>query len=169
MLNEYHVKFLHHLARCGVTFLIIGGQATRFHCASHQTRDLDVWARMRDEDRPALEWAIVSWAQEHPQHAMRQNLVAPLALRHGVQIKFPEVDGVWFQDLSGAPQKVDVSDGIDVLTSLAGLDFDDSMQRAQPRDVRDVTVFTLAPADLDTAASARSGQTHKEGEPGKLG
>jgi len=58
VLNEYHVKFLHHLGRGGVTFLVIGGQARRLHCASYQTRDLDVWVRLREEDKPALEWAI---------------------------------------------------------------------------------------------------------------
>src|SRR5262245_34500869 len=95
MLNEYQLKFVHHFMRCGVTFLIIGGQARWLLDRQHETRDLDLWVRLGPEDKPKLEHALIAWGTEHPLHTS-QNWVAPLRLRPGVQIAFPEYDDVWF-------------------------------------------------------------------------
>jgi hypothetical protein len=151
LLNRYHIKFLHHLVKHDIAFLIIGGQARRFLDANRQTMDLDIWVRIHKEDIAKLERAILEWAKEHPQHALTQNLVAPLSLRPGVQIKFPDTDGVWFSDRSNSPGQVGTKDRIDVLTSLHNLDFNECMRRAQQNDVEGVTVFSLCPADLDRA------------------
>lgn len=154
MLNEYHIKFLHHLVEHDVAFLIIGGQARHFLDASHRTCDLDIWLRVRQRDNAKLERALVAWAKEHPQHARYQNLTPPLPLRLGVQIQFPETDGVYFLDRSGGVGEVGTREGIDLLTSLRDLDFDECMRRALLHDVDGVTVYSLCPADLDRASKA---------------
>jgi hypothetical protein len=55
VVNEYHIQFLRHLARHGVRFLIVGGQARWLADRSHVTRDLDVWVSIATSDKPALE------------------------------------------------------------------------------------------------------------------
>ena len=154
MLNEYHIKFLHHFGKYDVAFLIIGGQARHFLDSSHQTNDLDIWVRLQPGDIMRLENALVAWANEHPQHAISQRLVPPLRLRPDVQIKFPEIDGVWFLDLDENSREQGTRDGIDVLTSLYDLDFDECMRRAGQFDARGVTVFSLCRSDLDRTPKA---------------
>ena len=131
MLNEYHIQFLLHLLRHKVTFLVIGGQARWLLDASHRTSDLDVWVRLTGEDIPALEPAIMAWGRQHPQHSNR-NLVSPLGLRSGMQIVFPENDGVWFIDRRGQPTEIGTKERIDILTSLGDLNFDECIKRAIP-------------------------------------
>jgi hypothetical protein len=155
LLNQYHLKFLHHLVRHGVVFLIIGGQARCFISRTNRTTDLDIWARLNQEDIWPLEHAIVTWAKEHPQHMRCQNIVPPLRLHSGLQIKIPDGDGVGFFDLDGGMQTVGVKDGIDLLTSLRGFEFKQCMQRALKHNVREVTVYTLSQMDLDRAEALR--------------
>jgi hypothetical protein len=151
LLNEYHIKFLYHLVEREIAFLIIGGQARHFLDSGHQTNDLDIWVRLHPEDIVRLEEALVAWAKEHPQHAINQGLVPPLRLRPGVQIKLPETDGVWFLDRHHNPREVGTKDGIDVLTSLCDLDFDECMRRATRHDAGGIAVFSLCHSDLDCA------------------
>lgn len=156
MLNDYHIQFLHHLARCRVRHLVVGGQARRFFQHSHVTRDLDVWASVADADKPALEEALVAWSREHPAHTAML-LVAPLLLRPGVQIAFPDCDGVLYLDRVGEMRELSTADRIDMLTSIAGMSFEECFARAVECDVESVAVRALCAADLAEAERLRKG------------
>jgi hypothetical protein len=152
LFSPYHLKFLHHLVEHGVAFLIIGGQARHLINPDHHTRDLDIWVRIEREDRPTLNAAVDGWAQEHPMHAI--TLGPGRDWRPGVQIRFPDGDGVWFEDRSGIIREVGTKDGIDMLTSLHDLGFDACMRRARRNDVDGISVFSLCPDDLEVSARA---------------
>ncbi len=155
MLNDYHIQFLSHLLRRKVTFLVIGGQARWLLDASHRTSDLDVWVRLVPEDVPTLERSIIAWGREHPQHSNR-NLVLPLGLRSGMQLAFPENDGVWFINRSGQPKEIGIKERVDILTSLGDLNFGDCLKRAVAHRVADMIVMGLSPEDLDAAERLRT-------------
>jgi hypothetical protein len=154
-LHPYHIKFLHHLLKHDVVFLVIGGQARRLIHAKHSTRDLDIWVRLKAEDKPLLEQAIICWAKQHRQHS-NQNLVRPLPLRPGVQIVFPENDCVVFKALDGSVGTVSVGDRVDILTSLEGMDFEACRLRANIHDIEGARVSALCAADLDEADKLRA-------------
>jgi hypothetical protein len=154
VVNEYHIQFLRHLARHGVRFLIVGGQARWLADRSHVTRDLDVWVSIATSDKPALEQALVAWSREHPAHTAVP-LQAPLPLRLGVQIAFPDCDGVLYLDRTGEMRELSTADRIDVLTSLAGMDFEECLARSVGHDVEGATVRALCDSDLDKAAQLR--------------
>ena len=156
MLAPYHRKFLRHLLANNVRFIIVGGQARRIINPSHHTIDLDIWARLSDDcDKLKLARALVAWINEHPQHSSI-NIAQSLDLRHNCQIHFPEFDGVCFLDDSHLIQRIDAADGVDLLTSIAGLDFDDCVTRATSIEIEDIRVISLAAADLHRAIEARS-------------
>jgi hypothetical protein len=148
VLNEYHLKFLDHLIRYNVRFLVIGGQARRFQSPSHKTTDLDIWVSLAPGDRKSLEAALANWSRLHPQHT-NQPLVPPLNLRPNVQIHFPETDGVFYLDRSDRMAQVDAEQGVDVLTSLGDLEFDLAMSRAEMATVEGLTVNYLGSDDLE--------------------
>jgi hypothetical protein len=154
VLNDYHIQFLQHLVRHDVSFLIVRGQARRFINSAHQTRDLDIWVSIADKDKPALERALIEWASKNPQHTNR-NWASPLPLRPKVQIAFPENDGVWYMDRTGALQEISTVDRIDVLTSLVGMEFEECLKRAVAREIEGVTVHAMCAGDLDVAAEHR--------------
>ncbi len=155
MLSDYHIQFLHHLATHGVRFLIVGGQARWLSDRAHKTRDLDVWVSVADADKPDLERAIVAWSQAHPAHTAMP-LQAPLALRPAVQIAFPDCDGVLYFDQKREMRELLTADRIDVLTSLAGMDFEECFVRAVSQDVEGVEVGVMCDADLEKAAEHRA-------------
>jgi hypothetical protein len=134
VLNDYHVQFLHHFAGHGARLLIVGGQARWLDDRTHETRDLDLWVSVADADEPNLENALVGWSRAHPSHTAMP-LQAPLALRPGVQIAFPDCDGVAYLSRSGGIEELSTADRIDVLTSLAGMGFEDCFARAVQHDV----------------------------------
>jgi hypothetical protein len=154
VLNEYHIQFLHHLARHKVTFLIVRGQARWLINKEHRTRDLDIWVSIVDKCKPTLERALIEWAREHPLHT-NQNWTPPLPLRPNVQIAFPEFDGVWYTDRSGEPREISTADRVDVLTSLQGMPFKQCFKQAVVYDVEGVPVRAMSAADLDQAAKFR--------------
>jgi hypothetical protein len=116
MLNDYHIQFLHHFVRHNVDFLIVGGQARWLSDRAHKTRDLDLWVSIAEVDKPNLERTLVVWSGQHPAHTAVP-LQAPLPLRPGCQIAFPDCDGVAYIDRSGVIQELSTADRIDVLTS----------------------------------------------------
>ena len=156
VLNDYHVQFLHHLARYRVRYLVVGGQAQKFFQPSHVTRDLDVWVSVADVDTPALEGALVSWSQDHRTHT-ELPLDAPLPLRPGVQIAFPDCDGVLYLSRNGEMHELSTADRIDVLTSIAGMSFDECFARSVEYNVEGVAIRAFCAADLDEAERLRSG------------
>lgn len=155
-MNDYHIQFLHHLGRHRVRFVVVGGQARWLSDASHVTRDLDVWASVAATDKPALEKALVAWSREHPAHTAVP-LHAPLPLRPGVQIAFPDCAGVLYLDRGREMRELSTADRIDILTSLAEADFEECFARAVEHDVESVFVRALCATDLDKASEHRSG------------
>lgn len=155
MLNDYHIQFLHLLVRRNVKFLVVGGQARWLLNRVQQTRDLDVWMSVAEADKPALEQALVAWSAAHPAHTAMP-LQAPLPLRPGVQIAFPDCDGVAYMVRTGQIQELSVRDRIDVLTSLAGMEFEECFARGVQYDIDGVAVRALCKSDLDQAALLRS-------------
>lgn len=147
MLHEYHLKLLHHFVQHGVVFLIVGGQARRLIDPLCVTKDLDIWVRLRAVDKPNLERALVAWAREHPLHT-NQAMEPPLPLREGVQIAFPENDGVWFMTRAGRPMEINAREGVDILTSMEGMDFDRAREDAREHVIDGLIVFGLGDKDL---------------------
>jgi hypothetical protein len=154
VLNDYHIQFLHHLVHHNVAFMVVRGQARRFINNAHETRDLDIWVSIADEDKPRLERALIEWAREHPQHSNR-DWRSPLLLRPKLQIAFPENDGVGYLSRSGAPCEISTADRIDVLTSLEGMNFDECLKRAGKHEVDGNSVYVMCTADLDKASEHR--------------
>ena len=155
MLNDYHIQFLHHFVRHNVDFLIVGGQARWLSDRAHKTRDLDLWVSIAEVDKPNLERALVVWSGQHPAHTAVP-LQAPLPLRSGRQIAFPDCDGVAYMDRSGVIQELSTDDRIDVLTSLAGMEFAESFERSVQHEIEGVAVRALCASDLEKAGRLRA-------------
>jgi len=152
MLNEYHLKFLRLFNGRGVRFLVIGGQA-RFAYHGIATRDLDIWADISLENRPALEECLVEWKMEHPVHTLA-DFSRPLPLRPKVQIKFPDADA-WFMRPNGEPAEILVQDGIDVLTSIGEADFKSHYERATTMVIDRLSIPFLAAEDIEAISGVR--------------
>lgn len=152
MLNGYHLKFLRHLIKCGVRFLIVGGQARNLLFGTH-TKDLDVWVDLSDSNRPVLDDALIAWAEEHPSHT-RLSWTTPLQLRPRVQIKFPDQYAMYMSE-SNEIVEIKLEDGIDVLTSLSGLDFNECMDRSIVHRTSVGEVRHLCASDLDAPDRTR--------------
>ena len=113
-LSRYQNLFLRHMFSYGVALLVVGGQAKRL-CQGESGFDLDVWADYSNAARPLLLSALSSWVEKHPSHTPPSTLEDLSAhLRNGIQIKFPEYDGVWF--LEGSKEyQVDANSGVDLI------------------------------------------------------
>lgn len=113
-LSRYQNLFLRHMFSYEVALLVVGGQAKRL-CKGEPCYDLDLWANYSKAARPLLLSALSSWVEKHPSHTPPSTLDnLPTHLRNGIQIKFPEYDGVWF--LEGSKEyQVDVNSGVDLI------------------------------------------------------
>ncbi len=147
MINEYQQQFLERIDANRVRYLVIGGQARSVHFGS-STFDLDVWVDIDDANLPALGRSLVGWVDRYPAHWFT-TLVAPLALRPGLQFKFPDVDGCLFLSADGELADIDTTNGIDVLTSVTGADFGECYSRRLTSVVGGLGVPFLGAADLD--------------------
>ena len=94
-----------------------------------------------------LDTVVDGWVRDHPQHAV--TLGPGRQWRPNVQVHFPDGDGVLFFDQSNNIREINVKDGIDVLTSLHGLDFDECISRAYRNEVDGMTIHSLCPDDLE--------------------
>jgi hypothetical protein len=91
-----------------------------------RTRDLDVWVDVSHSNKPIAGQCISAWVARYPLHA--PFLQRPVSLRSGQQIKFPDAD-VFFLGTDELPKEISPADGIDVLTSIKFVAFDDFFQR----------------------------------------
>lgn len=148
MLSDYHRRFIRNLLDHNVRFLIIGGQA-RHLLFGTPTADLDLWVSLSEQDAPRLEEALVSWAQEYPTHTNR-NFTKPLSLRPRLQLHFPEWDTAY---LTEANEIIEIKaiEGVDVLTSVEGLDFDACWDRSTPYRISELEVRGLCASDLEAS------------------
>ena len=152
-LNEYHMQFLRLLVDHSVRFLIVGGQARAVHHGA-PTRDLDLWLDISNENRPASDLALLSWATKYPRHSAA-DFTPPLPLRPDVQIKFPD-DEVLYLGADGQPKEIGPADCIDLLTSIGPADFAAHYGRADWRSVAGLYLPFLARGDLDSISPLKS-------------
>jgi len=121
-LNEYHLQFRKLLVERGTRFLIVGGQARALHEGSN-TKDLDVWVDISDDNRSALDECVITWVEHNPMRSL-QDFSPPLPWRAGVQIKFPDAD-VLFLGADGEPAEIGPDDCIDLFTSIGEANFEE--------------------------------------------
>lgn len=155
MLNSYHLKFLKHLRCSDVAFLVIGGQARRFRDPKHQTHDLDMWFSMRAQNKVMIDKALRSWISDHPLHSGSIDRHNELHLVENMQMTLPDVYGVMYLDLNGDARTINVRDGIDILTSISGMNSEECMSRAVNFHVADLQLPSLSDPDLEFAARVK--------------
>ena len=97
---------------------------------------------------PALELCLAAWIDRYQAHWF-QKLTPPLGIRPFIQLKFPDVDGCFYLTHDFHLAQVGTSDGIDVLTSIRGHDFDDVYSRRECFPIDGIDVPVLSCADLE--------------------
>ena len=145
MLNGYHRQFLRHLDIYRVRFIVIGGQARWFH-SWEPTQDLDLWVDISGPNKDQIESALIAWGARYPLHT-RQSFQRSSKLRPKVQIHFPEDDAL-FSNENSEVEQIRAHDGIDLLTSLLELSFDECWTRADERNEGGIAFRTLCKKDL---------------------
>jgi hypothetical protein len=150
MLNDYHSQFLTHFNRLEVRYLVIGGQARNYYMGT-ATKDLDLWVTTECPFRHILERALLEWIKQYPLHSIYIR-DPPLPLKEGLQIKLPDADA-WFINSSGEGQKISVEDGIDILTSIEGLSFEECHSRATAGILNQIPSRIISSVDLEKSQS----------------
>jgi hypothetical protein len=154
LLSQYHRKFLRLLRSKDVDFLIIGGQAKFMHFAT-PTRDLDIWAPVGGANSDKLENALKCWITDHPQHNDSIAYASgPLNLRRNMQIHIPMCDA-WFIGDGGESLEIKSSDGIDILTSISDMNFDECFARAGQWDAAICGARYFSVDDLEASQAIR--------------
>jgi hypothetical protein len=118
-------EFLKLLNAHGVDYLIIGGYAVGFHGHPRATADIDIWIPRQTETAHRVVSAIRDFGFETPE------LTPELFLRpdHVIRLGVPPVR-------------------IEILTSIAGVEFDECASRAVGAVLGGVPVRIIALADL---------------------
>lgn len=150
-LNEYQKQFLKLLVDSNCRFLIIGGQARAVHHGT-RTRDLDIWVDVSDTNRSTAEQCVSAWVAKYPLHAI---LKAPVSLRTGQQIKFPDAD-VMFLGAGDEPIDIGPADGIDFLTSVGPASFREFYGRVDWKDATGMQLPFLSQNDLDVISPSKT-------------
>jgi hypothetical protein len=135
--------------------LVIGGQA-RFVHHGISTHDLDLWVDISPQNRPALDQCLIEWKAKYPMHSLT-DFSPPLALRPGVQIKFPDAD-VWFMGRDDQPAELLIADGLDILTSIGDADFNEYYDRAVLKPIDGQDVPFLSAGDLEAISPSKAGK-----------
>ncbi len=110
LLNEDFVDFLRSLNKCGVESILVGGYAVILHGYHRTTGDIDIWVKPTKENHQRLQEAFKDFG-------------LPL-------------DAISLDDFL-APDKADVFTfgrapvAIDLLTKVAGLEFDEALQSSE--------------------------------------
>jgi hypothetical protein len=118
-------EFLRLLNAHGVSYLIIGGYAVGFHGHPRATADIDIWIPRRADTAARVVAAIREFGFDTPELAPDLFLRPDQVVRLGV----PPVR-------------------IEVLTSIAGVEFDECAPRAVRTTFGDVPVHIIGLADL---------------------
>jgi len=109
----------------GVDYLVVGAYAVIIHAQPRYTKDLDIWVRPTAANAERVFRAL-------------QMFGAPL---HGITpADFTDPDVVYYM---GVPPN-----RIDILSSIAGLDFDSAWANRVERTYGDVPIHVLGKADL---------------------
>jgi hypothetical protein len=154
LLSAYHKKFIKVLHQAGVDFLIVGGQAGFLHFGK-STKDLDIWAPIDGDRASKLEQALKGWISKHPMHNDAiAYAIGPLALRLQMQIHIP-MDDAWYEGDDGETLEIKVEDGIDILTSMAEMVFDDCFARSNFVSLVGCSFRYFSVEDLESAMLVR--------------
>ena len=130
-------EFLRLLNAHRVSYLIVGGYAVGFHGHPRATADIDIWVPMRADTAQQLVTVLRAFGFDVPQ------LSADLFLRPDQVIRL------------GAPPL-----RIELLTTIAGVEFDACYGRAVQTTLGDVDVRIIALDDLKT--NKRSAGRHQD-------
>lgn len=130
-------EFLRLLNAHRVSYLIVGGYAVGFHGHPRATADIDIWIPMREDTAQQLVTVLRAFGFDVPQ------LSADLFLRPDQVIRL------------GVPPL-----RIELLTTIAGVEFDACYARAVQGTLGDVEVCIIALDDLK--ANKRSAGRHQD-------
>lgn len=109
----------------GVEYLVVGGYALAAHGLPRATGDIDLWIRPSGENAPRVWRALVAFGAPSDKFAIADFESADLILQIGVP-----------------PGRVDV------ITSIAGVVFDDAWPNRATIDLDDLKVSVLGRTDL---------------------
>ena len=118
-------------SRYKVEYLIIGGYAVTFHAEPRFTKDLDIFVRASQENAPRVFQALRAFG-------------APLS---GLTEQDFAQEGYFYQ-MGSPPVR------IDILMSIAGVNFEDAWQRKVETHLGDITTFFISLEDLIAAKTA---------------
>lgn len=92
--------------------------------------------------------------RSHPAHTAAGWLVLSIDLRPKLQIKLPD-DNCWYMTRTGEPAAIPVLRCIDILTSIAGHDFEACHARAHAHPVDGSNVLFLCRDDVQSVSPAK--------------
>ena len=115
----------------GVRYLIVGGYAVMVHTEPRYTKDLDIWVDTSGDNASVLFQALAQFG-------------APLKALHPADFMEPEV----FYQIGMEPVRVDI------MTSVAGLKFDEAWKRKVTVDFDGEPAAVLSREDLLLAKKA---------------
>ena len=124
-MNRDFAEMLSALSEAGADFLVIGAHAVAVHARPRATGDLDIWVRATPENAERVWTALVAFG-------------APL---HQLTRKDLASDDVVFQ-IGVAPNR------IDLLTTIAGVSFDEAWPRRTTVELWGLSVPVIGREDL---------------------
>src|SRR6266404_4709001 len=125
-LNEEEYEFIRALTEENVRFLVVGGRAVRFYSPDRVTQDLDILVGYDGENLAA---AMAAMGQVDPRYFRKQ--LGPNAARPGIQAPVSTRRG-----------------HADVLTSIAGVDFQHAWDARRTITERGLAIHVLSLNDL---------------------
>ena len=125
MLNEDYKDMLHALSDEKVRFLLVGAYAMAAHGYPRATMDIDIWVMPSSQNADAVLRAL-------------RNFGAPL---HNLTREDLQKDGTIFQ-IGVAPRR------IDIITTVSGLEFEETYRRSLPVDIDGIEVHVPSINDL---------------------
>lgn len=137
LLTDDFREFLRLLGAQRVEYLLIGGYAVALHGYPRATVDLDIWVRVERDNAARIVAALRDFGFDSPLLAERLFLLADQIVRFGVP-----------------PFR------IELLTSIAGVDFDACRTRAVLMEIDGLTVPVISLDDLKI--NKRAAGRHKD-------
>lgn len=132
-------QLLQRLSEAGLDFVIVGGYAAISHGSSYLTRDVDICARLTEENIAKLRQALAGW---NPKHRMTPQKLSFLDFPPEGQ----PMNNLYLQTDRGV---------LDVISSVLGVgDFKRLRDQAEELDVDGIRYWVISLEDLITAKEA---------------
>ncbi|WLW63702.1 hypothetical protein RA224_09830 [Achromobacter aegrifaciens] len=135
-LNDFQYRLLQEMSLRGLAYLVVGGWAVNLHGASRATKDLDLWVNSSLTDLDALELALQF-------SGVRSDLAA-----------------LYRQELHGSNAIARLSNDVDILAKLDGLEFTEAFSRHLRFDIEGLSIPVLCRDDLVITKSLSNGEKH---------